>query len=193
MASDFSSAEIHLGMELFTLGTLSSVRASLRPDLLAEPTHVMLARAGLLEQVGVVEIDPSLSDTATTQLEFGLRPDTLANCVVVGGKREGIERLAACVVLADSRADINGVVKRLLDVRKASFLTVDRAVGLTGMEYGGITPIGLPAEWPVLIDRRVTETPIVVLGSGLRRSKILLPGSLLGRLPHVEIVDGMAA
>ena len=60
MASDFSSAEIHLGMELFTLGTLSSVRASLRPDLLAEPTHVMLARAGLLEQVGVVEIDPSL-------------------------------------------------------------------------------------------------------------------------------------
>jgi prolyl-tRNA editing enzyme YbaK/EbsC (Cys-tRNA(Pro) deacylase) len=61
------------------------------------------------------------------------------------------------------------------------------------MEYGGITPIGLPAEWPVLIDRRVTETPIVVLGSGVRRSKILLPGSLLGRLPHVEIVDGMAA
>jgi prolyl-tRNA editing enzyme YbaK/EbsC (Cys-tRNA(Pro) deacylase) len=180
-------------MELFRLGTLSSVPASLRPDLLAEPTHQALARAGLLEQVGVVEIDPSLSDTVTTQQEFGLQPDTLANCVVVGGKREGNERLAACVVLADSRADINRVVKRLLDVRKASFLTVERAVGLTGMEYGGITPIGLPAEWPVLVDRRVAETDIVVLGSGLRRSKMLLPGSLLGRLAHVEIVDGLAA
>ena len=178
-----------------TLQTRHAVErsAARRPDLLAEPTHDALARAGLLEQVGVVEIDPSLSDTAATQQEFGLQPDWLANCVVVGGKREGNERLAACVVLADSRADINGVVKRLLDVRKASFLTVDRAVGLTGMEYGGITPIGLPAEWPVLVDRRVIETEIVVLGSGVRRSKILVPGSLLGRLPQVEIIDGLAA
>lgn len=141
----------------------------------------------------MVEIDPSLSDTATTQHEFGLELDTLANCVVVGGKREGNERLAACVVLADSRADVNGVVKRFLDVRKASFLPVDRAVELTDMEYGGITPIGLPAKWPVLIDRRVTETEIVVIGSGIRRSKILLPGRLLGELPHGEIIDELAA
>jgi prolyl-tRNA editing enzyme YbaK/EbsC (Cys-tRNA(Pro) deacylase) len=180
-------------MERFALGTLASVPASLRPDLLAEPTHRALARDGWLDRVGVVEIDPSVSDTATTQHEFGLDLDTLANCVVVGGKREGNERLAACVVLADSRADVNGVVKRLLDVRKASFLPVDRAVELTGMEYGGITPIGLPADWPVLIDRRVTETEIVVIGSGVRRSKILLPGSLLGRLPGGEIIDGLAA
>ena len=180
-------------MELFTLGTLSSVPASLRPDLLAQPTRLTLARVGLLEQVGVAEIDPSLSDTAATQQQFGLDPDTLANCVVVGGKREGTERLAACVVLADSRADINGVVKRFLDVRKASFLSVDRAVGLTGMEHGGITPIGLPAEWPVLIDRRVIETEIVVIGSGVRRSKILLPGSLLGELSRIEIIDGLGS
>jgi prolyl-tRNA editing enzyme YbaK/EbsC (Cys-tRNA(Pro) deacylase) len=182
-----------MAMELFTLGTLSSVPASLRQDLLAEPTRLALARAGLLERVGVVEIDPSLSDTAATRQEFGLQPDTLANCVVVGGKREGTERLAACVVLADSRADVNGVVKRLLDVRKASFLTVDRAVGLTGMEYGGITPIGLPAGWPVLVDRRVAQTEIVVIGSGVRRSKILIPGPLLGELPQIEIVDGLGA
>jgi prolyl-tRNA editing enzyme YbaK/EbsC (Cys-tRNA(Pro) deacylase) len=180
-------------MELFRLGALSSVPASLRPDLLAEPTRLALARSGLLDQVGVVEIDPALSDTASTQDEFGLELDTLANCVVVGGKREGSERFAACVVLADSRADVNGVVKRFLDVRKASFLTVDRAVGLTGMEYGGITPIGLPAEWPVLIDRRVTEAGLVVIGSGVRRSKILLPGALFGRIPHAEVLHGLAA
>jgi hypothetical protein len=75
-------------MELFTLGRLSSVPVSLRPDLLAEPTRLTLANAGLLEQVGVAEIDPSLSDTAATQQQFGLDLDTLANCVVVGGKRE---------------------------------------------------------------------------------------------------------
>jgi prolyl-tRNA editing enzyme YbaK/EbsC (Cys-tRNA(Pro) deacylase) len=141
----------------------------------------------------VVEIDPALSDTATTQQEFRLQPDMLANCVVVGRKREGNERFAACVVLATTRADINGVVKRYLDVRKASFLPMERAVTLTGMEYGGITPIGLPADWPVLVDTRVIETDVIVIGSGVRRSKILLPGRVLAQLPNVEVIDGLAA
>jgi prolyl-tRNA editing enzyme YbaK/EbsC (Cys-tRNA(Pro) deacylase) len=180
------------GMEIFRLGTLSSVRASRRPDLLGETTLAALTRSGLLEEVGVVEIDPSLSDTAATQTAFGLELDTLANCVIVGGKREGNERLAACVVLATTRADVNGVVKRFLDVRKASFLPTERAVALTRMEYGGITPIGLPADWPLLIDRRVIEADVLVVGSGVRRSKILLAGSLLGQLPHSEIIDGLA-
>jgi prolyl-tRNA editing enzyme YbaK/EbsC (Cys-tRNA(Pro) deacylase) len=117
----------------------------------------------------------------------------LANCVVVGGKREGSERMAACVVLATTRADVNGVVRRYLDVRKASFLPMERAVTLTGMEYGGITPIGLPGDWPVLVDSRVIGIDVVVIGSGVRRSKILLPGPLFAQLPGVEVIDGLAA
>ena len=178
-------------MGTFDLGDLSSVPASRRPELLAGPTLQALRETGLLEEVGVVEIDPTLSDTAITQQHFGLEPDSLANCVVVGGKREGTERFATCVVLATSRADVNGLVKRRLDVRKASFLPMERAVELTGMEYGGITPIGLPAGWPVLVDRRVTMQDVVVIGSGVRRSKILLPGQLLGRLPGAEVIDGL--
>jgi prolyl-tRNA editing enzyme YbaK/EbsC (Cys-tRNA(Pro) deacylase) len=150
-----------------------------------------LSTLGLLDAVGVVEIDPALSDTAATQEAFGLRGEMLANCVVVGGKREGVERLAACVVLATTRADVNGVVRRHLDVRKASFLPMERAVALTGMQYGGITPIGLPADWPVLVDRAVTEVDLVVIGSGVRRSKIVLPGALLGELPAAVVVDGL--
>lgn len=84
------------------------------------------------------------------------------------------------------------MVKRLLDVRKASFLPMDRAVELTAMEYGGITPIGLPSSWPVLVDRRVVEADVVVIGSGVRRSKILLPGALLARLRTAEVIDGLA-
>jgi prolyl-tRNA editing enzyme YbaK/EbsC (Cys-tRNA(Pro) deacylase) len=109
----------------------------------------------------------------------------------VGGKREGTERLAACVVLSSTRADVNNVVRRYLDVRKASFLSMERAVALTGMEYGGITPVGLPDTWAVLVDRRVIDTEVVLMGSGVRRSKILLPGGLLTRLPNVDIVDGL--
>ncbi|MGA2528822.1 MAG: YbaK/EbsC family protein [Acidimicrobiales bacterium] len=180
-------------MGTFSLGTLSSVPASRRLDLLAEPTRRALDRAGLLEEIGVVEIDPSLSDTAATQQHFGVDPRALANCVVVAGKREGTERLAACVVLATSRADINGVVRRHLDVRKASFLAMERAVELTGMEYGGITPIGLPDSLAVLIDSQVICTDVVLIGSGVRRSKILLPGPLLARLSGVEVIEGLAA
>jgi prolyl-tRNA editing enzyme YbaK/EbsC (Cys-tRNA(Pro) deacylase) len=175
----------------FALGGLLTVPASHRPDLLAEPTRRALTDAGLLEEVGVVEIDPAISDTAATQAAFGLSPEMLANCVVVGGKREGTERLAACVVLSTTRADVNGLVRRLLDVRKASFLPTDRAVDLTGMEYGGITPIGLPREWPVLVDEQVTGGGVVVIGSGVRRSKILLPGVLLGQLPGARVVAGL--
>ncbi len=178
-------------MGTFKLGSLSSVPAADRPDLLAARTLGTLAAMGLLKDVGVVEIDPAFSDTATAQQQFGLEPGSLANCVVVGGKREGVERLAACVVLAVTRADVNGIVKRFLDIRKASFLPMARAVELTEMEYGGITPIGLPSSWPVLVDRRVVETDVVLIGSGVRRSKIILPGALLGRLAEVETIDGL--
>ena len=179
-------------MGAYALGGLSSVPASSRLDLLADPTRTALTSGDFLDQVGVVEIDPAISDTAATQEEFGVQPDTLANCVVISGKREGAERFAACIVLATTRADVNGVVRRLLDVRKASFLPMERAVELTGMEYGGITPIGLPADWAVLVDLRVTETDVVVIGSGVRRSKILLPGAVLGLLPAAQVIEGLA-
>ena len=178
-------------MGTFILGALSAEPASGRTDLLSEPTRHARAAAGRLDEGGVVEIDPALSDTASTQQAFGLEPDSLANCVVVGGKREGAERLAACVVLATTRADINNFVKRYLYVHKASFLPMERAVELPGMEYGGITPIGLPPGWPVLVDAQVARASVVLIGSGVRRSKILLPGVLLTRLPGVEVVAGL--
>jgi prolyl-tRNA editing enzyme YbaK/EbsC (Cys-tRNA(Pro) deacylase) len=178
-------------VKTFQLGTLITVPASQRPDLLAEPTRDLLTREGWLDEVGVVEIDPALSDTAAAKEAYSLPADTLANCVVVGGKREGEERLAACMVLYTTRADVNGLVRRRLDVRKASFVPMERAVELSGMEYGGINPIGLPDPWPLLIDSRVAATEVVLIGSGVRRSKILLPGGLLAELPRAEVIPDL--
>ena len=115
-----------------------------------------------------------------------------ANCVVVAGRRGGEERVAACVVRADTRADVNTLVKKVLDVRKASFLSMDRAVEESGMEYGGITPVGLPAGWRVLVDPACLAIDVAVIGSGVRRSKLLVPGPLLGELPGAEVVEGLA-
>ena len=179
------------GMGAFRLGSLTSVPASERQELVGAPTLMELEKLGWLDMVGVVEIDPDLSDTAMSQAAYELAPEALANCVVVGGKREGAERIAACVVLFTTRADVNGAVRRILDVRKASFLPMDRAVELTGMEYGGINPIGLPDDWPVLVDTRVLQAEVVLTGSGIRKSKLLMPGRLLAEVPAATVVDGL--
>jgi prolyl-tRNA editing enzyme YbaK/EbsC (Cys-tRNA(Pro) deacylase) len=178
-------------MGVFTVGLLTSVPVAAAPHLVGAPTLATLARLGLLDDVGVVEIDPDLSDTAQTEEAYQLQPEALANCVVVAGKREGVEKVAACMVLATTRADVNNVVRRRLDVRKATFLSRDVAVERTGMEYGGITPIGLPDEWPVLVDPAVAAQPVLVIGSGVRRSKLLLPGAVLAALPRAEVVDAL--
>ncbi len=143
------------------------------------------------DEVAVVEIDPELADTAALTEAYALPLEASANCVVVAGSRAGEERIAACVVAADTRADVNTTVRMLLDVRKASFLSMDRAVEESGMEYGGITPIGVPDSWRLLVDAAVLTVPAAMIGSGLRRSKLILPGSALGDLPSAEVVDGL--
>lgn len=178
-------------MGVFTVGRLTSVPVAEAPDLVGAPTLAALERLGLLDDVGVVEIDPELSDTAQTEKAYDLQPETLANCVVVAGKREGVEKVAACMVLAATRADVNNVVRRRLDVRKATFLSREVAVERTGMEYGGITPIGLPDQWLVLVDSAAAAQPVLVIGSGVRRSKLLLPGAVLGALPTAEVVESL--
>jgi prolyl-tRNA editing enzyme YbaK/EbsC (Cys-tRNA(Pro) deacylase) len=175
-----------------TLGTLATHPARDRLDLFASPTSAALQQwPGGAEAYGA-EIDPGLADTAAFCEAYDVPLEASANCVVLAGKREGVERMAACVVLATTRADVNGVARRRLDVRKISFAPMDVAVERSDMEYGGITPVGLPADWPILIDARVVEQPLVVIGSGLRRSKIVLPGAVLATLPGVEVVTDLA-
>lgn len=172
---------------------LDLVPALTRVDLLAEPVAAALA-ALPPEQSGAVQvapIDPALADTASFCAAYDVALDASANCVVVAGRRSGSTRPAACVVLATTRADVNGVVRRHLQARKLSFAAQDDAVAETGMEHGGITPIGLPAGWPVLVDAAVAAHPGVVVGSGLRASKLLVPGSLLAALPAAEVLDGL--
>ena len=140
----------------------------------------------------VAPIDPDLADTAAFCARYQVGLDVSANCVVIAARRGDDVRYAACVVLATTRADVNNVVRRHLDARKASFAPMEDAVALTGMEYGGITPPGLPPDWPVLVDAAVIAAGDVVVGSGVRRSKLVLPGRLLAELPGAAVVDGLA-
>lgn len=174
-------------------GSLTVHPATERTDLLADPVAKALAAlpAEAAARCGVTEINPDLADTAAFCEAYGSPLEASANCVVVAGKRGGELRYAACLVLATTRADVNGAARKRLDVRKASFAPMDDAVALTGMAYGGITPFGLPDGWPILVDAAVAAAPELIVGSGVRHSKILVPGDVLTALPGAEVVDGL--
>ncbi|MDQ2846033.1 MAG: YbaK/EbsC family protein [Actinomycetota bacterium] len=176
-----------------TMGTLELSTVGERPELLADPVRIACATWDVATNgaAWVAAIDGSVSDTAAFCDRYDVPMEVSANCVVVSGKRSGEERWAAVLVLANTRADINGVVRRRLDVRKISFAPMDEATDRTGMEYGGITPIGLPAGWPILIDESVTTAGPVVIGSGIRDSKIIVDGAALATLPGAEVVIGL--
>ncbi|HEY2277683.1 MAG TPA: YbaK/EbsC family protein [Streptosporangiaceae bacterium] len=163
-----------------------------RPELLAKPVAAALADWPVGADAEVAPIDPDLADTAAFCEHYEVALAESANCVVVAGKRGGVTSYAACLVTAVTRADVNGVVRRRLDARKATFAPLDDVVAATGMEYGGITPVGLPAEWPIFIDARVVEQAHVVIGSGIRGSKLWLPGPSLATLAGAEVVEGLA-
>jgi prolyl-tRNA editing enzyme YbaK/EbsC (Cys-tRNA(Pro) deacylase) len=140
----------------------------------------------------VAPFDPDLADPAAFGAAYGGPRAAWANGVVVAGMRAGEPRWAATVILATTRADVNGALRRRLDVRKLSFAPMAEAVERTGMEYGGITPIGLPVDWPILVDAAVVAAGPVVIGAGIRGAKIVLDGALLADLPGAEVIEGLA-
>jgi prolyl-tRNA editing enzyme YbaK/EbsC (Cys-tRNA(Pro) deacylase) len=171
------------------LGSLRWLAARDRPDLLAAPVAAALTR--LSGPAWVAEIDDDLADTAAFTEAYGVPSEASANCVVVAARRAGETTLAACLVLATTRADVNGLVRRHLGARKASFAPQDVAVAESGMAFGGITPVGLPSSWPLLIDAAVAAGELLVVGSGIRGSKLAVPGDVLAGLPGAVVLDGL--
>jgi prolyl-tRNA editing enzyme YbaK/EbsC (Cys-tRNA(Pro) deacylase) len=171
------------------LGSLRWQPAAQRPELLAAP--VLAALSTLDAPAWAAAIDEDLADTAAFTEAYGVPPEASANCVVVAARRAGETTLAACLVLATTRADVNGLVRRHLGARKASFAPQDVAVAESGMAFGGITPVGLPSSWPVLIDAAVASGELLVVGSGTRGSKLAVPGDVLARLPGAVVLDGL--
>jgi prolyl-tRNA editing enzyme YbaK/EbsC (Cys-tRNA(Pro) deacylase) len=173
-------------------GTLEFGLAGERLDLLASATMAAIQKSEAGDDILVAEIDSALSDTKAFCEKYGIGMDKAANCVVIEATRRDKRTLAVCVVLATTRADINGIVRKFLDARRASFAPMQEAVEKTGMEFGGITPVGLPADWPILIDARVTASERVIIGSGVRTSKLLVSGPFLASLPNATVIENLA-
>jgi prolyl-tRNA editing enzyme YbaK/EbsC (Cys-tRNA(Pro) deacylase) len=163
-----------------------------RSELLAGAVAKAIENDPALAAAEVTEIDPTYADTDALVDHYGVRKDQCANCVVVAGRRGEKVSYAACLVLATTRADVNGLVRKHLDARKASFAPLAEVEAETGMEFGGITPVGLPPAWQLLISESVAEHPQVVIGSGLRGSKLRLSGAALTAIAGAQVILGLA-
>ncbi len=154
--------------------------------------RVRAALAASGEPFEIVDCDPALADTAAFCATYGYSPDNSANTIVAIGKADP-PVYVACIALATTRLDINGVVRRRLEVRKASFAPSADTPAITGMQIGGVTPFALPPTIPIWVDAEVTRREQLILGGGSRSIKVLCPPRTLLAMPNVTVVEGLAA
>ncbi|MEC7828984.1 MAG: YbaK/EbsC family protein [Actinomycetota bacterium] len=139
----------------------------------------------------LIECAPELADTTQFCEKYGYQLDESANAILVVGKAE--PRLyALCVVLATTQVDVNKIVRKKLEVKKASFASPEETEAITGMTLGGVTPFGLPKSLPIWIDSRVLNCPKVIVGGGSRDRKIYVTPQTLAELPSSEVIENLA-
>lgn len=165
------------------IAELNSLPSSVQDDL---KQHIAS------DSYDLIAIDPEFSDTANFCEKYGFSSLEGANCIVLKCKKEGERSYAVALIRADSRLDVNKTCKKALAVSKVSFADQNDAVELTGMEYGGITPIGLPKDWKILVDPQVLDVPKIIIGSGVRSSKIHIEPSEVLKLPNAELVENLS-
>lgn len=150
------------------------------------------AALGLLDITHeVMACDPALADTAAFCDAYGVDPADSANTILIISKRPA-GQVAATMVLATHRLDVNRAVRDAMGVSKVSFADAQLTVSETGMMIGGVTAFGLPAQMPLLIDTAVMGRERIVIGGGNRSSKILLAPDQLLRIPTARVIDGLA-
>ena len=139
----------------------------------------------------VWDCDDALADTALFCEHYDVPPENSANTILVRSKT-GELKYALCVLLATHRLNVNHTVRKKLGVRKVSFAGADETREITGMEIGGVTPIGVPADIPIWVDRNVMNMDYIILGGGNRTSKLKVNPAVLSQLEHVEVVEELA-
>ncbi|MFT5269406.1 MAG: prolyl-tRNA editing enzyme YbaK/EbsC (Cys-tRNA(Pro) deacylase) [Acidimicrobiales bacterium] len=146
---------------------------------------------GLGAAYELVACDPDLADTAAFCETYGYAADDSANAIVVVGKSDP-PVFAMCLVLADSRLDVNKVVRKRLGTRKCSFASAEQTIEMTGMQVGGVTPFGTTQPLDLWIDSRVMERDNLIIGGGSRDRKLLVPPATLAAHPRAEVIEGLA-
>lgn len=151
--------------------------------------HKVLHESGVAHEI--IECDPALADTEVFCEHYGYSPEESANAILIKAKT-GEQRFVLCLVLANTRLDVNRAVRKRLGVRRLSFADPEETEAITGMVLGGVTPFALPADLPVWVDQRIMTLDRVILGGGNRCSKIIVAPRIFELMPNTEVVAGLA-
>ena len=140
----------------------------------------------------LIKIDPDFAGTVDFCEKYGFPLENSGNTIIVASKKISPVRFCACLVRASTRLDVNGMVKKLMDVRRLSFATPDQTVESTGMMVGGVTPFGLSESIEVFVDKSVMDLEYVIIGGGSRSYKIKIEPNIFNALPNFKIIDGLS-
>lgn len=187
--------DINTHGNIFMRDTLNFEAAINRADLICPSIAKLLHNwygSTPVEDILVAEIDPAFAGGSDFCRQYNIPTTEGANCVIVESKRGDVSTIAACLAPVDYKIDFNGVVRKELNGRRVSLAPLDKVLNETSMEYGSVTPVGLPTGWPILIDERIISLPRVIVGAGLVRAKLSLPGKALLELPNVKIIKDLA-
>lgn len=160
--------------------------------LLPSSVYAYLCSHDTDHAVQCAEIDPAFADGDALSREYEIPQEMELNCLVVEGSRGDSVHYAAVVVPYGKRASMNAKVRGPLDAKKVVFADLNYVTEATGMEYGSITPVGLPEDWKILVDSSVFDQEYVIVGGGLVKSKIMMPSQFFRRMPNCIVVEGLA-
>jgi prolyl-tRNA editing enzyme YbaK/EbsC (Cys-tRNA(Pro) deacylase) len=146
----------------------------------------------LVKEILCAEIDPEFAGSKEFCEQYNVEPNDGANCIIVEVVKGDNRSFACCLVPVGERADLNKVVRKHFDARRISFAPLEQVVQETGMEYGSITPFGLPKSWPILIDSKIMLKDKIIIGGGKKISKLMIPTAIFRELPNVEIIEDLS-
>ena len=135
--------------------------------------------------------DDELADTAAFCAYYQVPLENSVNAILVRDKADGGNH-ALCMVAATHRLDVNKTVRKRLGAKKASFATPDETRAITGMEIGGVSPIGLPVGVRVWVEESIMKLDYIILGGGNRISKLKVPPDIFLQIADCEIVAELA-
>lgn len=141
-----------------------------------------------LDKLEVFECKDEFSDTQSFCDNYGYKIEDSCNAILIKSKKPE-EFYSLFCVLGSSRLDVNHKAKSLMESKKVSFASKEEAEKVTNQIYGGISPLGLPSEIKIFIDKEVLKREKIFIGAGNRVSKFFLKPESLVELTQGKIEE----
>ena len=140
------------------------------------------------EYLEIFECLDEFSDTENFCNHYGFDIEDSCNAILIKAKKPE-EFYAMFCLLGANRLDVNHKAKEAMSAKRVSFASRDEAELVTKQIYGGISPLGLPENIKVFIDKNVIEREKLSIGAGNRVSKFFLSPETLIKLSNAEVLD----